>query len=471
MIALRRDSRTPLFRQIYTALRDAILSGKLTSGERVPPTRALADELGVSRMSVVLAYEHLASEGYLLGKGSAGTVVANLIVAREPARPLATRSPANPAFDLQPVRRAITPFRLGEPALDEFPIRLWNRIRARWARRLPPSALGYGDASGYKHLAAAVVEYVRVSRNVRAEAEQVILVRGAQPAADLTLRVLLQPGERVWVEDPGYLVVRKLIEFAGGVLTPVPIDRDGLVVEEGKRRAPNARMVCLAPSHHFPLGCRLSLERRLALIEWARRAKAWILEDDFDSEFRYDGPPIASLQGLDTAGRVIYVGTFSKTLFPALRLGYLVVPPALVDRFRAAQSIVDHLATTVDQITLTEFIRDGHFTRHVRKMRTLYAERQRTMVSAVRRELGEWLSVEPAETGMHVIAWFRDPRVNDIAVSQAAWRAGIEARALSRYTIKAKLPPALVLGFGALRAEGISRGVKTLRKVLQQTAK
>jgi len=470
LLALDRRSGQPLFRQIYAGLRQAILSGRLPPGNRLPASRALADELSVSRATVVLAYEHLEAEGYVVGQGSAGTMVAEIVLppvkaARATERSKTVNAASQDEADFGPLQPAPAPFRIGEPAIDAFPIKLWTRLYGRSARRLGREMLGYGDPAGYLPLRRVIAEYVGVSRGVSADVSQVILVRGAQQAMDLAARVLLHKGDAVWVEDPGYLANRKLAAMAGARLVPVPVDAEGLVVSAGIRAAPKARMACLAPSHHFPLGSSSTLSRRLALLDWARRADAWIVEDDFDSEFRYTGFPIASLQSLDEAGRVIYIGTFSKTLFPALRLGYLIPPPGLVDAFLEAKLTVDHLAPSLEQATLADFIEEGHFTRHVRRMRGLYLERQDALLKAASRELGGRLRLERAETGMHAIGWL-PPGSDDKDLSHAARRVGIETPPLSRYCLKVKLPPALLLGFASLPPEQLRSGIRRLKAVL-----
>jgi GntR family transcriptional regulator/MocR family aminotransferase len=249
-------------------------------------------------------------------------------------------------------------------------------------------------------------------------------------------------------------------------VVPVPVDGEGLVVAEGIRRAPKARIAYVSPSHQFPLGSTMSLARRLALLEWAGTNGAWILEDDYDSEFRYVGAPIPSLQGLDARDRVIYLGTFSKTMFPALRLGYLIVPPTLVDLIRAAQSLVDHVAPSIEHATMAEFVEDGHFTRHVRQMRSAYADRQEALLRGVRRELAGLAEAVPAETGMHVVAWLRGRGADDARVSRRAWEAGVEASALSTYVVNAKVGPGLLLGFAPIKPTDIGPALRTLRQAI-----
>ncbi len=464
LLTLDRRSTIPMFRQIYVAARQAILSGKLAAGSRLPPSRMFADELGVARMTVVLAYEHLEAEGYVKGRGSAGTFVSDLRLPPQP--PPAKRTIVTASKPLPEISNRSAAFRIGEPALDAFPSALWKRLYARHARRSLHSYLGYGSAAGYLPLQRAIADYITVSRSLRATADQVILVRGARQAMDMVARVLLRPGDRVWMEDPGYLDARHLVEMAGAIPVPVPVDRQGMVVATGIRDAPAARMACVAPSHHFPLGHTLSLPRRLALIEWASRARAWVVEDDFDSEFRYSGAPLASLQGLDTSGRVIYIGTFSKTVCPSLRLGYLIPPPELVDRFRAYQDVVDHLSPTVEQATLTDFIEEGHFTRHIRRMRELYRERRQALLTAAARQLDGLLKVEACDTGMHVLGWLQDIALDDTRIADAASQLGIETRPLSRYCMRVTPPPALVLGFASVPPRELQSGIRGLRKVL-----
>ncbi len=460
-IVIDRQSPVPAFRQIYHAIREAILSGGLAAGSRLPPSRELASDLGVSRTTTVLALEHLEAEGYVDGKGAAGTFVAALTL---PRAKVATND-ANPLRPLPEVRGP-RPFRLGEPALDVFPTKLWARLYARCAREERDALLGYGDANGHAPLRRAIASYVAVSRSVKVTAHQVILVHGAQHAIDLIARVLLTPGDSVWIEDPGYLAARQLLQTAGAVLVPVPVDREGLDVAAGIREEPSAKMACVSPSHHFPLGRTLSLSRRLALLDWARSADAWIVEDDFDSEFRYAGTPLSSLQGLDNSGRVIYVGTFSKSVYPSLRLGYVILPPALVDRFRSAAAAFDHFSPTLDQATLARFIEEGHFTRHVRRMRAVYRERHDALLNAASRELDGLLRIEPADTGMHVVGWLQRPNADAEHIAKRGAELGIELRALSRYCMRARLPEALVLGFATVPPKALMEGVRTLREIL-----
>jgi GntR family transcriptional regulator / MocR family aminotransferase len=354
---------------------------------------------------------------------------------------------------------------VGEPGLDLFPTAAWNRLYARRGRSSARELLGYGGGQGYWPLRRAIAEYVAASRGVRVTADQVLLNRGAQQAIDQIARVLLRPGDQVWVEDPGYPVARRLFELASAVTVPVPLDRDGLLVDAGSRVAPHAKLAYVAPSHQFPLGSCMPIDRRLALLAWATRADAWVVEDDYDSEFRYPGQPVPSLQGLDRADRVIYVGTFSKTVFPALRLGYLIVPRDLIDRFAALRAAVDHMAPTLEQATLSDFIDEGHFARHLRRMRAAYRERQDALLDGAKRELNGCAVVEPADSGMHAIAWLRRG-LDDEQASRRAGERNIEAPALSSYCQRLVLPPALLLGFASVPPRAIPPALRVLRSAL-----
>jgi GntR family transcriptional regulator / MocR family aminotransferase len=466
-LGLERTSGVPLYRQLYDGLREAILSGRLRPGARLPSTRVLAGDLRTSRNTVLAAFGQLLAEGYLEGRVGAGTTVVGtlpetLLRARpEPAGPgrpgrrprLSRRGALLVGTRAVLSRGAATahPFRPGLPGFDAFPFDLWTRLLARRWRRVPRQLLDYGEPAGYGPLREAIAAYLGEARAVSCEASQVIVVTGAQQAVDLAARVLLDPGDTAWVEDPGYQGARGALVASGIRLAPVPVDVEGLDVRRGARVAPGARLVYVTPSHQYPLGVTMTLQRRLALLEWASASGAWILEDDYDSEYRYAGRPLAALQGLDTAGRVIYAGTFSKVLFPALRLGYLVVPSDLVDAFVAARALTDRHSPSVTQAALADFIDGGHFARHVRRTRALYAERQAALVQAAQRRLGGVLEIGPAEAGMHLMSWL--PRgVDDRAAARAALARDVDTPPLSSFRVR----PArggerggLVLGYAA----------------------
>jgi GntR family transcriptional regulator/MocR family aminotransferase len=479
-LPIDEDSATPLLRQVYEALRGAVLSGRLAAGVQLPATRALAAELGVSRNTVLNAYDQLRSEGYLVGRVGSGTYVApdlpdDLLEAKaRPAEPRPVRSVGSLSRRGAGLARAhgeVGPrdgrpraFRPGVPALDAFPREDWMRLVRKRGRLLPCDLLDYGEPAGYRPLREAIAAHVRAARAVRCDAGQVVVVSGAQQAFDLCARLLLDPGEAAWVEDPGHLGTRGALLGAGARIVPVGVDGEGLDVADGKRREPSARLCCVTPSHQYPLGATLSLRRRLALLDWARRANARIIEDDYDSEFRYAGRPLASLQGQDRDDRVIYVGTFSKSLFPSLRLGYLVVPSDLVNAFLAARALADGHSPLLPQAVLTDFLTEGHFARHVRRMRALYAERQDVLLRSARRDLDGFLEVTPSATGLHLVGWL-PPGTDDRAVSGAAAGIGIETPPLSAYRVRPSRRSGLLLGYGGVNPRQIRDGVRALAGV------
>jgi GntR family transcriptional regulator / MocR family aminotransferase len=480
MLDGRRADR-PLYRQIYEAIRMAILSGEFAPGKRLAATRALARELGVSRITVLNAYEQLFAEGYLEGKGGAGTFVAaelpdNLL--RTETIKLSNQKKANVPLRLSPFGEKLAlkdigsirartvakfqPFQNGLTAVDKFPFEIWSRIAARVHRNPSREVLGYGDPQGYFPLREAIAAHLRSARGVNCTPEQVIITSGAQQALDLTARIFLSEKDSVLIEDPCYQEARSTFAAIGAKVIPVPVDAEGLNLAATKQKA---KLIYVTPSHQYPLGVTMSLPRRLALLEWARTSNAWIVEDDYNSEFRYAGRPLASLQGLDQGGRVIYIGTFSKTIFPSLRIGCAVVPPDLVGIFIAARALNDTHSALIDQAILTKFIADGHFMRHVRRMRTLYEERQQTLIAECERNLAGLLDVKKANAGMHVVGWL--PKgVSDKAISRKAAEQNLKLAPISAYCAK-KLPRGgLILGYTAFEKNQIKEGVKKLKAIL-----
>lgn len=480
-LQLDRRSRVPLQRQLYDEIRTAILSGRLAPGARVPATRVLASDTGTSRNTVSGAFDQLLSEGYLEGKVGSGTYVARMLpedllrVTRQPgpSRPVIARACLSrrgrmlggiPASLRSREIATEQAFRTGLPAFDEFPRALWARLGARLLRHAPSAVLTYGDPAGYRPLRRAIAEYLRAARGVNCSAEQVIVTAGSQQALDLAARLLLDPGDAAWVEDPGYLGARGALRAAGVRSIPVPVDSGGLSVVEGEKRAPEARLACVTPSHQYPLGMTMPLSRRTSLLAWARRHRAWIVEDDYDSEFRYSGRPLQALQGLDPIGCVIYTGTFSKVLFPSLRLGYMVVPESLVDTFVSARALVDRHPPGLEQAIVAEFLAEGHFARHVRRMRTLYAERQEALVLALGRELGGAIEASPAEAGMNLTAWLRG-NASDLELSNKAAQIGVVVTPVSAYALEVKPRSGLLLGYAAFSTRQIREGVRKLAQI------
>ena len=487
-VAIDQKSGQPLYRQIYSHVRQCILDGRLAPGARLPSTRQLAADLRVSRSTAVQAYEQLRAEGYIEGLGGAETRVSGALpdsfvraAPREADQSaVSLRSSLVPSAraraTVSAMRRATPPFglgprafRAGVPAVDVFPVDTWGRIMARRWSRTPARDLAYGDSFGYRPLREAVADYLRAARGVRCTADQVMITAGSQQALDLVSRVLLDPGDKVWLEDPGYHGARGAFTAAGANIIPVPVDQDGLDVMAGRTLAPDARLAFVTPSRQLPLGSTMSLPRRLSLLEWAVASRAAIFEDDYDSEFRYASRPLPALQGLDRAGCVLYAGTFSKVTFPSMRLGYLVVPPALVDVFGAARHFIDFHSPFLEQAVMTDFIVEGHFERHIRRMRAIYHERQVLLVNLARERLGGLLDVRPADAGMTVVGWLGGG-LDDVATARAAERAGLHVLPLSPLAVR-PMPPALLLGYAGVRDDEIRDGVNRLAIVLEQAVR
>jgi GntR family transcriptional regulator/MocR family aminotransferase len=477
LVRLDPEDHLPLHRQLYQEIRSAILSGALAPGEQIPASRSLAADLGVSRTTVLQAVEQLKAEGYLASVVGSGTRVASTIpeklsrVAAVPAPPAREGAPCTLSVRGATLARLprIAPraskepraFRLGIPGLDLFPRKLWTRLTIQRARLTSVTELDYGYPAGIQPLREEIARYVASARGVRCTPEQVIVVSGAPQGIGFAAKMLLDPGDRAWIEEPGYLSARAGLATASARVVPVPVDDEGIDVAEGIRRAPDARMVYVSPSHQFPLGVTMSLRRRLALLEWARSANAWIVEDDYDNEFRYGGPPLMALHGLDGGARVIYVGTFSKSLFPALRIGFMVVPRELVEGFTRARVHGDQHPPTLQQLVLTDFLREGHFGRHVRRMRKAYEQRQNFLLDELRRELGCVLTVEAANAGLHFVAHL-PPGLDDQEVMRQALARGVEVSALSMHCMEPTRLNGLLLGFASANEEGLRKGVRLL---------
>jgi GntR family transcriptional regulator/MocR family aminotransferase len=482
LVPLDREAADPLHRQLFGAVRDAVLAGALAPGARVPSTRALAADLGVSRTTVLLAFDHLVAEGYLVSAAGSGTRVARelperlLLAAPSPriaegAGPRGGLSRRGQALSSEPhgaPRAGPTPrpFRPGCPALDAFPRKTWARLVMRHARRLSVPRLDLGDAAGFRPLREAIAAHVAASRGVRCTPDRVVVTAGLQQAIELAARMLLDPGDAAWLEDPSFLGARSALAAASARIVPVPVDGEGLDVQAGRALAPDARLAFATPSHQFPLGVTMSLPRRLALLRWAGEAGAWVIEDDYDSEFRYAGRPLTALQGLDAGERVIYCGTFSKTLFPALRLGFAVLPGELVDPFLRVRTVTDQQPPALEQAVLADFVAEGHFARHLRRMRRMYESRRDCLVSALRAEMAGMFDFRPADAGLH-LSGLLPPGVDDHRVSATCLRESVEVGPLSRYFLGPCTRGGLILGFGAAREEDIPRAVRTLARSVQ----
>ncbi len=461
-IALNR--RQPAYREIYERFRQAILGGSLGLGARLPSARSLAAQLGLARGTVDAAYGLLANEGYVVTRGAAGTVV-DPGLDRRALQALRPRPPerAAPAIASPALPDRVRPFQMGLPALDAFPRKTWARIVARHGRAVPSEYLPEG--AGLLRLRQEIATYLGVARGITTTAENILVTAGFQGALGLIAHTLLRRGERVWLEEPGYFMTRRGVIAAGSRPAYVPVDGEGIVVRDGIRRAPAARLAVVTPSHQSPLGVTLSLARRLELLAWAGRARAWIVEDDYDGEFRYRGPPLPALKSLDRDGRVLYVGTFSKVLLPSLRLGYLVVPDGEIARFT---DIARHLAPApalLPQAAAADFIAEGHFAVHIRRMRALYAERRAALAAALGRRFGDRLRIELQAGGMHLLALPRGRRRDTELVARAE-AAGLAPSPLSLCAGAGHQPPGLLLGFANTPVERAAEDAERLRRAL-----
>jgi GntR family transcriptional regulator/MocR family aminotransferase len=453
---LQRSSGTPLSRQIYMQVRSAVLSGALRAGTRVPSSRLMAERLGVARASVVSAYEQLLAEGYVESRTGSGTFISDEVAGLANGRrrapraikraAIVTSARSFPDFERSALQGEARAFNTGRTLIDARTAETWRSLTHRAVRRLGADDLGYADPAGLFALRTNICEYLRAARAVRCEPDQIVITAGTQQALDIAIRVLLAPGDEVWVEDPGYPLTHAQLLLANVRPHAIPVDAEGLIVDAGRRAAPRARAVFVTPSHQFPTGVPMSMARRLELLAWARESGAVIIEDDYTSEFRYSGPPLASLQGLADSEQVIYVGTLNKALFPGLRIGYAVVPQSLLRAFVGARYLIDRQPATLQQQVVAEFMAQGHFGAHIRRIRALYREQRDALAETLTRRAGDRLDVTPPDQGMHLIAWLRDG-ASDIAIESEARRAGIIVRAISRFYRKARPRPGLMLGF------------------------
>jgi GntR family transcriptional regulator/MocR family aminotransferase len=460
--------RKDLAGEIYRQLRRAILDGRLPPGGRLPPTRELARRLSVSRTTVAVAYDRLTGEGFVTGRVGAGTFVSAAVTG--PADP---PGPAGGALSPRPLWRAIgvptvfdrpaeLDFRPGIPDAQLFPYQTWRRLMAQQLRPAAVAGGVYGDPAGHPGLRRAIARHVGSSRGVQTGARHVVVTNGTQQAVDLVARVLLEPGDRVAVETPGYGPPRRLLASLGAEVVPVPVDAEGLVVEA---IPPGVRLVTVSPSHQFPLGMAMSLPRRMALLAWAERHGAAVVEDDYDSEFRYSGRPIEPLQTLDQHGRVLYVGSFSKTMLATLRLGFVVVPEPLVEAVRAAKFVTDWHTALPTQAALAGFIDQGYLARHIRRMRRVYQERHQLVVGILTDRFSDHLKLVPSSTGLHVTATVPGATPGELeAVLERAWAAGVGLLPLSTWDAGPPSQPGLVLGYGAIPTAGIEEGLRRLRR-------
>jgi GntR family transcriptional regulator / MocR family aminotransferase len=484
------DGEGPLYQQLYRAVRSSILSGGIARGSRLPVTRSLARELGISRNVVLIAYEQLIAEGYLVGCVGSGTYVnavlpdAMLAVSSHTRQTNAARAArisvsdyARRALDLASGSARVTAalsrpipynFHFGRAATDDFPHEIWRRLIARHAKS---PAVEYAAPEGYTDLRTAIADHLLQSRGVVCEPDQVFIVNGGQQGIDLTARVLLNPGDAVLMEDPHYLGAHEVFHSANAKIFGVPVDDSGLQVAKVLRRADPVKLLYTTPSHQYPTGAILSLDRRLQLLDWAARNGTCILEDDYDGEYRYEGRPLESLQGLDRAGCVIYLGTFSRAIFPALRLGYLVVPKSLADVFRIAKWLTDRHTPVLPQQVLADFLREGHFERYLRRLRARNDRRRTALLEALNDNFGATIQVSGATSGIHVLVRFKNfpASLGGELVARAA-RAGVGVYSAAKNYLRPPQHVELILGYGALSERAIRAGILALKGVIDTFA-
>lgn len=479
-LSVRRDGQAPLAEQIATGIREAVERGALATGDRLPSSRGLALEVGVARNTVVAAYLRLQAEGYLESRPGGSVRVAaraaqapRLVAAPEARRP---PSPLLPAPHLAPLVAMVTErpplvragsvpraFRPSVPAMDLFPVELWGRLLSRTWRRASLQMLGYGDAMGFRPLRESVVRHLRAGRGIACEVDQVMITQGSLQALEFAARVLVSPGDVAWVEDPGFLWGRGALVAAGARIQAVPVDGEGMTVP----RLPAARVALVTPARQLPLGVQMSLARRRQLLATAAASGMAIIEDDYDAAFSFADEPLPPLAALDRRGLVLHAGTFSKQLYPALRLGYLVLPPELVDAASALRHASDFHPPILEQATLEAFIREGHLDRHLRRMRTRYQDRYRLLADRLQARAAGLLELQVATGGMNVIAWL-PPGTSDTACAWLLAEAGVDVLPVSSMTIERELRPGLLLGFGGLREDEIIAGVDALVAALHR---
>jgi GntR family transcriptional regulator / MocR family aminotransferase len=491
---LHANAGEPTYRLLLRLMQHAILSGQLPPGMKLPSSRALATELAIARNTVVHVYDQLQAEGYVISSTGSGTYVADTrpqnvrrmqsVESRgesSRADAIAQRAQVRVARDEMSRRgtRLIDragvalkqwgAFMPGVPDVSEFPARTWSRLQARLWRNVNPDLLTYAPGGGYRPLRRALADYLCVARSVKCTAEQVIITTGIHQSIDLSVRLLADVGDRAWVEEPCYWGARSVLESGGLTLAPIPVDGEGMNPSARDLKSP-PKVALVTPSHQYPLGMVMSLARRRALIEYARARRVWIIEDDYDSEFRYGSRPLASLQGLDDAGRVIYVGSVGKMLYPGIRIGYIVVPDHLIDVFRTGVAELYREGQLIHQAVLTEFILDGHLTTHVRRMRALYGERRQLLIDAITARFGQALPVMGDEAGLHLVLGL-PPGTNDRAVQRAAFDAGVVVRELSNYySDRRHAQPGMLLGYACVPNERIGPAFATLAGVIERQA-
>lgn len=482
-INLDRTLKTPLYIQLYEAMKQGVFEGMLKHGDRMPSTRSMAAEFSISRNCVLLAFEQLTLEGFLTGKTGDGTYVSEQINELKPEKRKAkkpavleekllpptemTDLPLHTKYVLNYIgQEAMLPFQPSIPSLVDFPFQIWARIAANVYRNIHQLHLGYDSAQGYLPLREALTDYLRINRSINCTAEQIVLVNGSSQAMHLIAEILLKKEEQCWMEDPGFLRAKSAFARFGAKICPVPIKKTGMDLDYAMQYFPAAKLAYVTPSHQYPLGETMPLMERIKLLKWAAQKDMWVIEDDYESEFRYVNRPIPALKGLDTFGKVIYVGTFNKTLFPALRIGYMVLPSAAIaQQFTIAKAVIDRQSPVIDQAILTEFIVAGHYTRHLRRMRLIYRKAQEELIALLKQHLGSELRIEVAEAGMHLVAWLLSDQ-DATAIALKARANGVYIYAVDELTVDFKHPKALIIGFTGFSREMMEAAVLKLKDIL-----
>jgi len=485
-LTIDRKSKVSLTKQLYEGIRSAIINKQIRPGQRLPSSRTLAEDIGLSRNIVLLAYEQLTLEGYLTGSVGKGSFVSEDTYdsfagrAIQQSKPLSLPDPETevqlPKLDQvsavyvkrETSKAIVKPFQNPVPALDHFPFQSWSKCAGKIFRSMEFLQLSYDDAQGCYPLREAIAAHLRINRALNCEPEQIIITNGTQQALNLIASLLMQKGEQFWIEDPGYINAKLAFIQAGGIPCYIPVDANGIDLDHACTHYPKAKLAFLTPSHQFPLGGTFSIAKRMQLLEWASKNKMWIVEDDYDSEFRYSAKPVPSLQGMDHYQRVIYTGTFSKVLFPGLRIGYLVLPnPHLTKAFKQAKAFADRQNAITDQLILNEFIKEGYYATHLRKMRVLYKKRQDHLLELIRKHGGDLLRAEKQGSGMHIIAYLQENQ-DDQQIAAILDQAGIITTALSVYSSKFKYPPGLLLGYTAFTEKDLETGFFKLLDILKE---
>ena len=479
-ITINKNSPIPVYRQLYNEFRNAILTGVFRPGQQIPASRELANYFNISRTTVLLAFENLLTEGYIKGKPGSGTFInnelpenllftkqsvekQNIALVKKTKAPEAKGSNFKKYLSQERLDyNKFEPFKPGIPDLNEFPFHIWTKLISNSGKDISKSDFGYSNSAGYKPLRNAIANYARASRGVKCENNQVIVVNGSQQGIDLVCKILLNKNDNIGFEEPGYIGARDAFSAAGMNIIPMPMDEEGINFKKTKIKT---NLVYVTPSHQYPLGITMSLNRRLELLDYSSSTGCWILEDDYDSEYRYKGQPLSSLQAIDNNNSVIYMGTFSKVMFPGLRLGYLIIPENLIESFTAAKMLTDRNSPILEQAALEKFITEGHYGRHIRRMRMIYQKRKEVFYNYVEKYFSEHIFLYPADAGLHTVGWLKKIN-NDAEFAKLMFNNGIYTPPLSSYSFTKKLKPGLVLGYAAYSEQQIKNAIKKMASLL-----